>query len=183
MGIITIFSVFPKNVGFFFAFFHQTQFLLVNYGRIIFRCVVWFAWQWACNVSNVKLKAFFFKKNTLVFQNSRFDMFSENYGTFWLFPCLNDTDETNGKFYYWLNNIFQGVFFLKPMKQIGNSIFTNFDFWHTLNQPWPTVQRDNWNLIKWSIQHSWRHTISYWSLLLFSFKGGHKNISSWIRGS
>ena len=67
-------------------------------------------------------------------------MFSENYGTFWLFPCLNDTDETNGKFYYWLNNIFQGVFFLKPMKQIGNSIFTNFDFWHTLNQPWPTVR-------------------------------------------
>ena len=68
-------------------------------------------------------------------------MFSENYGTFWLFPCLNDTDETNGKFYYWLNNIFQGVFCLKPMKQIGNSIFTNFDFWHTLNQPWPTVRR------------------------------------------
>ena len=84
-------------------------------------------------------------------------MFSENYGTFWLFPCLNDTDETNRKFYYWLNNIFQGVFFLKPMKQIGNSIFTNFDFWHTLNQPWPTVRRLNrctvrcvtvWNGIK-----------------------------------
>ena len=92
-----------------------------------------------CPMSSWKLS--FFKKYTIVFQNSRFDMFSENYGTFWLFPCLNDTDETNGKFYYWLNNIFQGVFFLKPMKQIGNSIFTNFDFWHTLNQPWPTVRR------------------------------------------
>ena len=92
-----------------------------------------------CPMSSWKLS--FFKRYTIDFQNSRFDMFSENYGTFWLFPYLNDTDETNGKFYFWLNNIFQGVFFLKPMKQIGNSIFTNFDFWHTLNQPWPTVRR------------------------------------------
>ena len=91
-----------------------------------------------CPMSSWKLSL---KKIQYCFSKFALDMFSENYGTFWLFPCLYDTDETNGKFYYWLNNIFQGFFFLKPMKQIGNSIFTNFDFWHTLNQPWPTVRR------------------------------------------